>query len=451
MSESGNLDADADRRIIMLQNENQCLKNRIDELLTKIPRTHTRNGHAVSPTLSIGTNAAPSEASTALTDSTTNALDIVSTLRRNNLFGGRASNALLTNTIVSVDEPAVPNEGRSERTKRRQLQTRQLVGKGTFGEVYLTKHNSVKCALKVVKESSTHCNREEKTVKMLMREKPNNIVPVYACERLSTTNELHIYMLYVPKTLRMILVQLKESDLHMKHNVHRVVFAQLARALEFIHGRGVAHRDLKPENVLVHQGHLKVYLCDFGSAKRIESEPARRPPGETYMCTRFYRAPELIINRNQYGVGVDVWAFGCIFIETCIGRILFAEANNLDMLVRQIRLLGTINQDDIDGMPTRARDGDGGLEACPNFVRHRPRWDRLFGQRTFGRAFESLCQQMLCFNPQKRLGIGAVADSDYLGEVYAALPEHEDSPASLVKRLNAAAADAAGTSAHVPD
>lgn len=439
---SENLDANADRRIIMLENENQYLKNRIDELLAKIPCTHTQVEVevAASPTLSIGSNAAPSETSTALTDSTANTLDVTASLRRNNLFGCRVPNASLTNTIVSVDEPAAPGGGSLERTKRRrQLQTRQLVGKGTFGEVYLTKHNGVKCALKVVKESSTYCNREEKTVKMLMREKPHNIVPVYACERSSTTDELHIYMLYVPKTLRIVLVQLKESELQMKHNVHRVVFAQLSRALEFLHERGVAHRDLKPENVLVHQGHLKVYLCDFGSAKRIEAELARRPPGETYMCTRFYRAPELIIDRNQYGVGIDVWAFGCIFIEACIGRILFAEANNLDMLVRQIRLLGTITQDDIDGMPTRARDGDGNPEACPNFARHRPRWDRLFCKRTFGRAFESLCQGMLCFNPQKRLGIGAVADSDYMREVYAALPEHEDSPASLVKSLNAAA------------
>ena len=447
MPESENLDAGADQRIIMLQNENQCLKNRIDELLAKIPHTHTHtHTHtqiASSPTLSIGTNAAPSEASTALTHSTTNTLDVVSSLRRNNIFGCRVPNASLTNTIVSVDGPAAPGEEPSERTKRRrQLQTRQLVGKGTFGEVYLTKHNGVKCALKVVKESSGHCNREEETVKMLMRERPDNIVPVYACERASTTDELHIYMLYVPKTLRIVLLQLKESNPHMKQHVHRVVFAQLARALEFLHGRGVAHRDLKPENVLVHQGHLKIYLCDFGSAKRIEAEPARRPPSETYMCTRFYRAPELIIDRNQYGVGIDVWAFGCIFIEACIGRILFAEANNLEMLVRQIRLLGTINQDDIDGMLTRVRGGDGDLEACPNFVQHQSRWDRLFGQRTFGRAFESLCQQMLCFHPRKRLGIGAVAASDYLGEVYAALPEHEDSPASLVKRLNAAAAGA---------
>ena len=430
---SGKLDANADRRIIMLENENQCLKNRIDELLAKIPHTHTQNGRAVSPTLSIGTNAAMSEASTALTNSTTNTLDVASSLRRNNLLGCRVPNSSITNTIVSVDEPATAGE---RRASKRHLQTRQLVGKGTFGEVYLTKYNGMRCALKVVKESSGHRNREEKTVKMLMRERPNNIVPVYACERSSTTDELHIYMLYVPNTLRTILVQLKESVLQMKHNVHRVVFAQLARALEFLHDRHVAHRDLKPENVLVHQGNLKVYLCDFGSAKRIEAEPARRPPSETYMCTRFYRAPELIINRNQYGVGIDVWAFGCIFVEACIGRILFAEANNLDTLVRQIRLLGTINQDDIDGMPTRARDGDGDPEACPNFVQHRSHWDRLFAQRTFGEAFENLCQEMLCFNPQKRLGIGAVADSDYLGEVYAALPEHEDSPAALVKRLN---------------
>lgn len=33
--------------------------------------------------------------------------------------------------------------------------------------------------------------------------------------------------------------------------------------------------------------------------------------------TRWYRAPELLLGATNYGVGVDIWAMGCILAEVC--------------------------------------------------------------------------------------------------------------------------------------
>ena len=73
----------------------------------------------------------------------------------------------------------------------------------------------------------------------------------------------------------------------------------------------IIHRDVKPENVLVSKLGV-VKLCDFGFARLMAA------PGEVYtdyVATRWYRAPELLFGAKNYGVGVDIWAVGCILAE----------------------------------------------------------------------------------------------------------------------------------------
>ena len=51
-----------------------------------------------------------------------------------------------------------------------------------------------------------------------------------------------------------------------------------------------------------------------------------------YVSTRWYRAPELLVNHQNYGAEIDVWAIGCIFVELLTGKALFNGNNELDML-----------------------------------------------------------------------------------------------------------------------
>ena len=74
----------------------------------------------------------------------------------------------------------------------------------------------------------------------------------------------------------------------------------------------------------------KLKIADFGSAKQL-SEGA---PSNTYITSRWYRAPELILDRNLYTVKVDIWAFGCVLAETALGRPIFQAAGNMEQLVR---------------------------------------------------------------------------------------------------------------------
>ena len=86
---------------------------------------------------------------------------------------------------------------------------------------------------------------------------------------------------------------------------------QTLLGLEYLHMNWILHRDLKPNNLLVDsKGCLK--LGDFGLAKQFGS------PNRVYthiVVTRWYRAPELLFGAKNYGVGVDIWAVGCILAE----------------------------------------------------------------------------------------------------------------------------------------
>eukprot|EP00913_Durusdinium_trenchii_P008422 g7910.t1 len=71
-----------------------------------------------------------------------------------------------------------------------------------------------------------------------------------------------------------------------------------------LHASGVVHRDIKPQNLLVDasRGHL-LKLCDFGSAVRLSQG---RPALVAYICSRYYRAPELIFGATNYTTAVDL-------------------------------------------------------------------------------------------------------------------------------------------------
>ena len=93
---------------------------------------------------------------------------------------------------------------------------------------------------------------------------------------------------------------------------------QLFRSLAYIHSLGICHRDIKPQNLLLDPESGVLKLCDFGSAKHL----VKGEPNVSYICSRYYRAPELI--------------FGAIDYTTKIGKLTFCNREN--ELHRQIDL-----------------------------------------------------------------------------------------------------------------
>ncbi|KAK7843954.1 shaggy-related protein kinase alpha [Quercus suber] len=98
-----------------------------------------------------------------------------------------------------------------------------------------------------------------------------------------------------------------------------VAIKKIFRALPYIHRCiEVCHRDIKPQNLLVNPHTHQVKLCDFGSAKVL----VKGEPNISYICSRYYRALELIFGATEYTTAIDIWSAGCVLAELLLGQVI---------------------------------------------------------------------------------------------------------------------------------
>jgi len=163
----------------------------------------------------------------------------------------------------------------------------------------------------------------------------------------------------------------------------------MLRSIAYIHALGICHRDIKPQNVLVDTSTHTLKLCDFGSAKQLI-------PGEVnvaYICSRYYRAPELIFGNPNYTTQIDVWSVGCVIAELMLGQPIFPGESGVDQLVEIIKVLGTPTKEQILAMNPEYRE-----YKFPN-IKPLP-WEKVF-RKSPKEAIEFV-QKLLVYDPAVR-------------------------------------------------
>uniref|UniRef100_A0A8C3LW04 mitogen-activated protein kinase n=1 Tax=Chrysolophus pictus TaxID=9089 RepID=A0A8C3LW04_CHRPC len=93
---------------------------------------------------------------------------------------------------------------------------------------------------------------------------------------------------------------------------------------------------------------LPLQILDFGMARHTDSEMTG------YVVTRWYRAPEVILNWMHYTQTVDIWSVGCIMAEMIMGRPLFRGNDHLDQLKEIMKITGTPSQDFVQKLKSQA-------------------------------------------------------------------------------------------------
>ncbi|KAJ6940316.1 hypothetical protein NC651_006459 [Populus alba x Populus x berolinensis] len=269
-----------------------------------------------------------------------------------------------------------------------------MVGTGSFGVVYQAKclETGEAVAIKKVLQDKRYKNRELQIMRLL--DHPN-VVELKHCFY-STTEKDELYLNLVLEYISETVHRVSRHFNRMNHQHMPIIYVQLytyqiCRALNYLHHVvGVCHRDIKPQNLLVNPHTHQLKICDFGSAKILV-------PGEpniSYICSRYYRAPELIFGASEYTSAIDIWSVGCVLAELLLGQPLFPGESSVDQLVEIIKVLGTPTREEIKCMnPNYTEFKFPQIKAHP--------WHKIFHKRMPPEAVD-LVSRLLQYSPNMR-------------------------------------------------
>ncbi|KAJ6384693.1 hypothetical protein OIU78_027898 [Salix suchowensis] len=269
----------------------------------------------------------------------------------------------------------------------------RVVGNGSFGVVFQAKclETGETVAIKKVLQDKRYKNRELQTMRLL--DHPN-VVSLKHCFFSTTKKDelyLNLVLEYVPETVHRVIKHHRKMNQKMPLIYVKLYSYQIFRALSYIHRAiGVCHRDIKPQNLLVNPHTHQVKLCDFGSAKVL----VKGEPNISYICSRYYRAPELIFGATEYTTAIDIWSAGCVLAELLLGQPLFPGESGVDQLVEIIKVLGTPTREEIKCMnPNYTEYKFPQIKAHP--------WHKIFQKRMPPEAVD-LVSRLLQYSPNLR-------------------------------------------------
>uniref|UniRef100_A0A8C9X8Y1 Mitogen-activated protein kinase n=1 Tax=Sander lucioperca TaxID=283035 RepID=A0A8C9X8Y1_SANLU len=217
------------------------------------------------------------------------------------------------------------------------------IGEGAYGMVCSAMDNvtSQRVAIKKISpfEHQTYCQRTLREIKILLRFHHENIIginDILRARHLDNMRDVYIVQTLMETDLYKLLKTQRLSNDHVCYFLY-----QILRGLKYIHSANVLHRDLKPSNLLINTT-CDLKICDFGLARIADPEHDHTGFLTEYVATRWYRAPEIMLNSKGYSKSIDIWSVGCILAEMLSNRPIFPGKHYLDQLnhILALDLLG---------------------------------------------------------------------------------------------------------------
>ncbi|XP_033634689.1 cyclin-dependent kinase 7-like isoform X1 [Asterias rubens] len=269
----------------------------------------------------------------------------------------------------------------------------EFLGEGQFATVYKAKDTEDKSRIVAVKkiklghrsEAKDGVNRTAlREIKLLQELKHDNIIGLL--DVFGHRSNISLVFDFMDTDLEVII---QDNSLVLKPGDIKAYTIMTLKGLEYLHRHWILHRDMKPNNLLIDtRGVLKI--GDFGLAKFYGS------PNRVYthqVVTRWYRCPELLFGARIYGVGVDMWALGCILAELLLRLPFLPGESDLDQLTRIFQTLGTVTEEQWPGM-----------SLLPDYIEFK-KFPGTPLMDIFSAATDDLLEvlaALLCINPSKR-------------------------------------------------
>ena len=200
------------------------------------------------------------------------------------------------------------------------------IGRGGFGTCWLALHRLTGCpvAIKAISGGPVAQRKAlEREIGLWQSLEHPNIIHLY--EVWSEGPTTCIIQEYAPGgDLFDLLDQQRSSAKQLPPSRGLAIFAQICRAVEYLHARGIAHRDLKLENILITttlQNREVAKVGDFGFA----ISTAGSDLSQEWMGSIEYAAPEVLANEPYDPRRADCWSLGVVLFALLVGYLPFSK------------------------------------------------------------------------------------------------------------------------------
>jgi len=137
----------------------------------------------------------------------------------------------------------------------------------------------------------------------------------------------------------------------------------------------------------------------------------------SYIATRWYRAPEVILSKKRYTKAVDMWSVGCILAELIGRKPLFPGRDSFHQMTLIVNILGTPPPESTESGSKKSRD----------FVASLPYKPKIPFSKIFPKSNPLACElldKLLQFDPEQRISVEEALRHPYLEELHC----EEDEP-----------------------
>lgn len=315
--------------------------------------------------------------------------------------------------------------------------TLEFIGEGAYGCVVKAKRkvSNLIYAIKKINgfSHSVICQRTYREIVILLKFKHENVIGVreilcsnddhIVSSKGSNLTEIYLVQEHMDTDLHKLLTQQVLSEQHILYFLY-----QMLRGLKYIHSANVLHRDLKPSNLLINAS-CDLKICDFGLARIADEDVDHGGNLTEYVATRWYRAPDIMLNARNYSKSIDVWAVGCILAEMIMNAVLFPGNNYME----QLQLIVTFT-----GSPSASQIEEISSDSARNYVKSHfsdltsvnliEKFGPYMRQHSFTDNTLDLLKKLLAFSPIDRISTEQALAHEIFGEKYSDMANAEDEP-----------------------
>jgi casein kinase II subunit alpha len=201
------------------------------------------------------------------------------------------------------------------------------IGRGRYSEVYsgTEKHTNKKVVIKILKPINQNKIKREVVILKYLNECPNSVHLLDITKGEATDIYCLIYNNISGHDLKLASKNISPEDM-------KLYIFKILKCLSFCHSKKIMHRDIKSGNIVVNTLTKDLNVIDWGLSEYYIPNYKYN----TRVGTRFYKAPELLLEYKKYDYAIDIWSTGCVLAGLLFQKDFFFKGNDLNEQIIKI-------------------------------------------------------------------------------------------------------------------